>query len=235
MAILRDNGAEILAPNPDREVTPFSVAAHMVYEVEHPYLQGEPSGVLDFSEVVFESTDRHSTIISGTKFHEHAMPTLRFEGAECVGYRSFVLGGIRDPYLIQQIDEFTDGCTQQTMEIAGLDTGAEIKWILYGRDGVMGAMEPERDAPIHELGVLAEVLAPSLEVAHDIAALLEARMIGFPYTGAKTRTAHVAFPFSPLVNDTGPVYRFSVLHVAELEKASHLISLFPIELHEVRG
>jgi hypothetical protein len=54
-------------------------------------------------------------------------------------------------------------------------------------------------------------------------------MIGFPYTGARTRTAHVAFPFSPLVNDTGPVYRFSVLHIAELEAATDLTRLFPIE------
>jgi hypothetical protein len=235
MAIVRETEAEIFAPNPEREVTPFSVAAHMVYEVEHPYLQGEPTGVLDFSSVTFEATHRRSTIIRGTKLHAHSMPTLRFEGAERVGYRSFVLGGIRDPYLIQQIDDYTAGCTQQTIDIAGPDTGASITWILYGRDGVMGSMEPERDAPIHELGVLAEVLAPTLDAAHDVAALLEARMIGFPYTGAKTRTAHVAFPFSPLVNDTGPVYRFSVLHIAELEQAGDLTTLFPIDHEEVGG
>lgn len=235
MAVMEPTQFEILAPNPVREVTPFSTAAHMVYEVEHPFLQGEPSGVLDFSEVTFEPTGRRSTVVRGTKFHEHAMPTLRFEGAERVGYRSFVLGGIRDPFLIEQIDEYTAGCTQQTLDIAGHDVGAEITWILYGRDGVMGPMEPQRDAPIHELGVLAEVLASSQEVAHDVAALLEARMIGFAYSGAKTRTAHVAFPFSPLVNDTGPVYRFSVLHVAELAQASDLTSLFPIEHLAVRA
>jgi Acyclic terpene utilisation family protein AtuA len=235
MAVMETTQFEIVAPNPAREVTPFSAAAHMVYEVEHPFLQGEPSGILDFSEVTFEPTGRRSTVVRGTKFHEHAMPTLRFEGAERVGFRSFVLGGIRDPFLIEQIDEYTAGCTQQTLDIAGHDLGAEIAWILYGRDGVMGSMEPQRDTPIHELGVLAEVLAPSQEVAHDVAALLEARMIGFAYSGAKTRTAHVAFPFSPLVNDTGAVYRFSVLHVAELARASDLTGLFPIEHIAVRA
>jgi hypothetical protein len=233
MAIIQDSRFEILAPNPEREVTPFSVAAHMVYEVEHPHLQGEPTGILDFSEVRFEETGRRSTTVSGTRFHEHSMPTLRFEGTELVGYRSFVLGGIRDPFLIARIDEYTAGCTEQTLQIADAHGEVDIKWILYGRDGVMGDMEPERDAPVHELGVLAEVLAPSQEMAHDVAALLEARMIGFAYTGAKTRTAHVAFPFSPLVNDTGPVYRFSVLHVAELERESDLAGLFPIEHVEV--
>ncbi len=229
VAVMQDSQFEIVAPNPDRVVTPFSVAAHMVYEVEHPYLQGEPTGILDFSEVTFDETGRHSTVVRGTRFHEHAVPTLRFEGAERVGYRSFVLGGIRDPFLIRQIDDYTAGCAQQTLDLAGADDSVRIEWILYGRDGVMGGMEPERDAAIHEIGVLAEVLAPTQEVAHDVAALLEARMIGYVYPGAKTRTAHVAFPFSPLVNDTGPVYRFSVLHVAELARASDLVDLFPIE------
>lgn len=229
LAVMQDSQFEIIAPNPHREVTPFSVAAHMVYEVEHPYLQGEPTGTLDFSEVRFESTGRRSTIVRGTRFTEHATPTLRFEGAERVGYRSFVLGGIRDPFLIQQIDDYTAGCERQTRELAGVDDLVRIEWILYGRDGVMGRMEPERDGPIHEIGVLAEVLAPSQEMAHDVAALLEARMIGYAYPRAKTRTAHVAFPFSPLVNDTGPVYRFSVLHIAELARPSDLVDLFPIE------
>ena len=229
VAVMQDRQFEIIAPNPEREVTPFSVAAHMVYEVEHPYLQGEPTGILDFSEVRFEPTDRRSTVVRGTRFHEHVMPTLRFEGAERVGFRSFVLGGIRDPFLIRQIDDYTAGCERQTRELAGVDESVRIEWILYGRDGVMGAMEPERGGPVHELGVLAEVLAPTQEVAHDVAALLEARMIGYVYPGAKTRTAHVAFPFSPLVNDTGPVYRFSVLHIAELADHADLIDLFPIE------
>jgi hypothetical protein len=229
LAVMEDSHFEIIAPNPDREVTPFSVAAHMVYEVEHPYLQGEPTGTLDFSGVSFEPTGRRSTIVRGTRFTEHATPTLRFEGAERVGYRSFVLGGIRDPFLIEQIDDYTAGCEQQTRELAGVDDSVRIEWILYGRDGVMGGMEPERDGPIHEIGVLAEVLAPSQEVAHDVAALLEARMIGYAYPGARTRTAHVAFPFSPLVNDTGPVYRFSVLHIAELARPADLVDLFPIE------
>jgi len=232
MAIVDGDQFEVVAPNPARKVTPFSVAAHMVYEVEHPYLQGEPTGVLDFSDVVFEETGNRSTLVRGTQFHVHQRPTIRFEGAERVGFRSIVLGGIRDPFLIAKLDEYMAGCTEQTLALAD-QPGVSLNWIVYGRDGVMGEMEPERDHPGHEVGILAQILGPSQEVAHDVAALLEARMIGFPYSGAKTRTAHVAFPFSPLVNDTGAVYRFSVLHVAELAKPSELTSLFPIEYFKV--
>ena len=228
MAVINGDHFEVVAPNPAREVTPFSVAAHMVYEVEHPYLQGEPTGILDFSGVVFEETGHRSTRVRGTQFHPHERPTIRFEGAERIGYRSIVLGGIRDPFLIAKLDEYMAGCTEQTLELAGR-TDVSLNWIVYGRDGVMGEMEPERDRPGHEVGILAQVMGPSQEVAHDVAALLEARMIGFPYSGAKTRTAHVAFPFSPLVNDTGAVYRFSLLHVVELADPSELTTLFPID------
>jgi hypothetical protein len=234
MGILHPSEFEVIAPNPMREVTPVSVAAHMVYEVEHPYFQGEPNGVLDFSDVRFLATDHDSTTVSGTKFVRHERPTLRFEGAELAGYRSFLLGGIRDPFLIAQIDEYIEGCTTQTRELMGAVDDFKIGWVVYGRDGVMGEMEPQRDRPAHELGVLAQVLAPTQEFAHDVAALLEARMIGFAYPGAKTRTGHVAFPFSPLVNDTGPVYRFSVLHIAELADGGDLTRLFPIEYERVR-
>jgi len=228
MAVINGDHFEVVAPNPAREVTPFSVAAHMVYEVEHPYLQGEPTGILDFSGVVFEETGHRSTRVRGTQFHPHERPTIRFEGAERIGYRSIVLGGIRDPFLIAKLDEYMAGCTEQTLELAGRPD-VSLNWIVYGRDGVMGEMEPERDRPGHEVGILAQVMGPSQEVAHDVAALLEARMIGFPYSGAKTRTAHVAFPFSPLVNDTGAVYRFSLLHVVELADPSELTTLFPID------
>jgi hypothetical protein len=234
VAELREDSFEIIAPNPMRSVTPFSVAAHMVYEVENPYLQGEPTGTLDFSEVRFDATDRASTIVSGTKFPRLAQPTLRFEGAELSGYRSFLVGGIRDPYLIRRLDEYIEGCTEQTRTLLGSGSDElQVDWIVYGRDGVMGEMEPLRHETGHEVGIVAQILASTQEAAHDAAALLEARMIGFDYSGAKTRTANFAFPFSPVVQNTGAVYEFSVLHIVELASAHDLRALFPIEYSRV--
>ena len=83
------------------------------------------------------------------------------------------------------------------------------------------------------MGILAQVLAPTQERAHDVAALLEARMIGFAYEGAQTRTAHIAFPFSPLIGDAGGVYRFGVLHIVELEDPADALNLFPIVYRDV--
>jgi len=175
---------------------------------------------------VFEEA---ATRVWNTRFRRRDRPTLRFEGAERRGYRSIVLGGIRDPYLIDQIDSFIKGCSEQVKELDGDEGGYELDWKVYGRDAVMGSMEPYRGCDLHEVGVLAQVLAPAQERAHDIAALLEARMIGFAYEGARTRTANVAFPLCPIVVDTGPVYRFSILHVVELSDERELVRLFPTE------
>jgi hypothetical protein len=129
---------------------------------------------------------------------------------------------------------FIEGCEQQLREIEGDEDDFELDWQVYGRDAVLGEMEPMRArADLHEVGILVQVLAPNQERAHDVAALLEARMIGFAYEGARTRTAHIAFPFSPLVNDTGAVYRFGVLHLVELGDERELTSLFPIEYRNV--
>lgn len=237
VATLRKNEIVLESPNPARRITPRSVSSHMVYEVEHPFFQEEPEGRLDFSGVEFESVnDGRATRIRGTQFQRRERPTHRFEGAELRGYVSFMVGATRDADLIAQIDAFVEGTERQTRELEGDDQDFKIDWKLYGRDAVLGTSEPLRDRKdLHELGMLVQVLASTQERAHDVAALLEARMIGFAYPGAKTRTAHIAFPFSPLVTDGGPCYRFSVMHVVETERPQELLELFPIEYRNVRG
>ncbi len=234
VATLRNEEILLEVPNPERRVTPRSVSSHMVYEVEHPYLQEEPEGQLDFSAVQFESAkEGRATILRGTRFHKRDRPTHRFEGASLRGYRSIMIGATRDPGLIARIDEFVQGTERQTRELED-DQDFKIDWKLYGRDAVLGMSEPMRDRKdLHELGMLVQVLAPTQRRAHDVAALLEARMIGFAYPGAKTRTAHIAFPFAPLVADVGPCYHFSIMHIVETEHPRELIDLFPIEYSEV--
>jgi hypothetical protein len=237
VATLQHDQVLLESPNPARTVTPRSVSSHMVYEVEHPYLQEEPEGQLDFSAVRLEPVrDGRATVLKGTQFHKRERPTHRFEGAALRGYTSFMVGATRDEALIAQIDAFCKGTEAQTRELEADQLDFEIAWKLYGRDAVLGKSEPRRDRKdLHELGMLVQVLAPTQERAHDVAALLEARMIGFAYSGAKTRTAHIAFPFAPLVTDGGGSYHFSIMHIIETEKPSELLDLFPIEYRNVGG
>lgn len=235
IGVLRREDFILESPNPDRRVTPRTVAGHMVYEVEHPFLQEEPMGTLDFSAVEMEPVfNGTATRVWGTRFLPREKPTLRFEGAELRGYRSTLLGATRDPFLIRQLDSYIDGCTRELRNLEQDQLDFEFDWSVYGRDAVLGRAEPLRHRrDLHEVGILAQVLAPTQERAHDVAALLEARMIGFAYEGARTRTAHIAFPFSPVIGDSGGVYRFGVLHVVALENSADLLNLFPIDYRDV--
>jgi hypothetical protein len=234
-ATVRERDFDIRTMNPARGVTPFSVAAHMVYESEHPYVQEEPEGTQDFSEVTVEVVDEKAVRVSGTKFTRRDRPTIKVEGSTLVGYRSFFLGGNRDPWFIAKIDEVVKGVTELSRKILeGADYEYEIDWKIYGRDAVMGVMEPNPSVDgAHEIGVLVQALAPTQEQAHDVATVLEGQIIGFSAPGSKTRTANIAFPFSPLIVDAGPSYRFEVFHIVELDGPDDFAKLFPIEFKNI--
>jgi hypothetical protein len=234
-AIVRDDDFVIETPNPARKITPFSVAAHMIYESEHPYIQEEPGGTQDFSAMKVAQLTERSAAISGTRYTPRVTPTLKVEGSAEIGYRSFTLGGLRDVALIARLDNFIDTINEEVRRDLGSLAGqCQIDWKIYGRDAVMGPMEPHPSVEgLHEVGVLVQVLGPTQAIAHDVCQYAEARMIGFSYPGSKTRTANVAFPMSPLIHDSGPVYRFDIYHVAQLDDWEQLSSIFPVEVIEV--
>jgi hypothetical protein len=234
-AIVRDADVVVRTPNPDRRITPFSVAAHMIYESEHPYLQEEPGGTQDFSAMQVEQLDERAVAISGTRYLPRALPTLKLEGSAEIGYRSFTIGGIRDEALIHRLDAFVAQVESEVhAKLGPLAESCRLDWKVYGRDAVMGPMEPRPSVDgLHEVGLLLQVLGPTQEAAHDVCQFAEARMIGYSYPGSRTRTANIAFPMSPLIQDAGPVYRFDVYHVAQLDSWEQLATTFPMELVEV--
>jgi hypothetical protein len=234
-ATVRESDFEIRTMNPARGVTPFSVAAHMVYESEHPYVQEEPEGTQDFSDVTVDVVDERAVRVSGTKFTPRDRPTIKVEGSTLVGYRSFFVGGNRDPWFIAKVDEVIRGVTDLSRKILeGADFDYEIDWKIYGRDAVMGEMEPNPSVEgVHEIGILVQALAPTQEQAHDVATVLEGQLIGFSASGSRTRTANIAFPFSPLIVDAGPSYRFEVFHIVELDSAGDFAKLFPMDFKTI--
>lgn len=202
--------------SPHARCTPLSVAAHTLYEKSRPDLLPGPDGVLDVTGCRFEAVDDRTVRVSGSVHLDAPHPTLKLEGAATVGYRSVFMGGVRDPILIRQIDSFLDTLrTTLTGFHPELGTGeAQLHFHVYGRNGVMGPLEPETAAPI-ELGILAEVTAPTADKAKAMASLARIGMLHLPYDGQIATAGNFALPLNPMEASIGPVCRFSVYHVAD--------------------
>jgi len=90
--------------------------------------------------------------------------TVKLEGAELVGFQTIIVGGIRDPFIIRRLDGWLEqvrGRIEASVaEILGLrKSDYRLNFHVYGRDAVMGALEPMRDAPAHEIGLVLEATA----------------------------------------------------------------------------
>ena len=72
---------------------------------------------------------------------------VKLEGAGKVGERYVGMVGIRDPYTIAHVDEVIGWARDKVRERFGETTGYELHYTVYGRDGVMGELEPMRDRP----------------------------------------------------------------------------------------
>src|SRR6185437_9847660 len=93
-------------------------------------------------------------------------------------------------------------------------TGVEIVTRVYGRDGVMGELEPVTRFEGHEAFILWDVIAPSQEQAHAVATSLSHMALHNPIPHWSGLISAVAFPFAPAEIDRGPVFAFSLDHVA---------------------
>jgi hypothetical protein len=94
----------------------------------------------------------------------------------------------------------------------------------------MGASEPRRDVGVpHEIGLVMEVVAATQEMADTICAFARATLMHHHYPGRKATAGNLALPFAPSDVPLGPVYRFNVYHLLDVEDPC---AIFPLELVE---
>lgn len=218
-ATLERDAFTIAPPNPSYRCTPLSVAAHSLYENADPFKLREPPGVVDLTTSSYEAVDERTVRVTGTNFEPASRSTIKLEGAALTGYRSMVLGGIRDPFILRQLDDWLARVREAAAtRIAASFPGMPYELVIrtYGRDGVMGAREPHRE-PAHEVLVAFEVTAADQESAHAMADDLRHIALHFPipeWHGLITVLAHA---HSPAVIDLGPSYRFVFHHVMTVD------------------
>jgi len=216
----------------ERRCRTTSVAAHTLYEKDHPYHLHGPGLELHLEDCRFEPVSDRAVKVSGSRLTVPADYTIKLEGAARVAFRTIVVAGVRDPILVEKIDEITRG-TADSVRSQFPDVPRSryrILFHVYGRDGVMGEREP-RPTPAHELGLVVDVTAETQELANTIAAAARSTLLHYPCPGRKSTAGNLAFPFSPADIATGPVYRFTVYHLVTVDDP---LELFPIDYRTIR-
>jgi hypothetical protein len=230
--VLRGDGFVVEPLNPARRCTETSVAAHTLYEKSHPYLLPGPGGTTDLSACTFRQVDDRAVEVKGSRFVPSPAYTVKLEGAELVAYRTIVVAGIRDPAMLAELPATEGAVVELTRNYFDRIPPAEYRILFhhYGLDGVMGASEPRRgQATPHEIGLVLEVVAPTQEMADTICAFTRATLLHYGFPGRKATAGNLAFPFAPNDVPLGPVYRFNVYHLLQVEDPT---ALFPLELVE---
>lgn len=216
---LKDDHFVLEPLNPVERCTIASVAAHTLYEKTHPYRLPGPGGITDLSETVFEQLDERRVKVSGSKFIPSDVYTVKLEGAKKVGYRSIFIAGIRDPIAIEHIDEIIARVEKEVQEyFSEVPTESyQMVFHVYGKNGVMGEYEQEKNFTPLELCIILEVAAATQDMATAICSRARTEMLHSPYEGRIATAGNIALPFTPLEIPLGSVCKFNVYHLLELE------------------
>lgn len=236
VATMRADSFDLTPLSPFERCTPLSVASHTLYEKTRPDRLPGPGGILNLDSAQYTQITEKTTRVSGAVFEPSKVYQIKLEGVQHLGYRSIFVGGIRDPILISQIDEFLEEIRNYTQGLfPALDKSEECRLIyhIYGRDGVMGPLEPN-PTPGHEICILGEVVAPEQELSYTIANNARASILHWPYKGQLATTGNFASPLSPHEQAAGPVFKFSLYHLVDLTVGEEM-SLFPVSFHHVQS
>lgn len=215
--------------------TPLSIAAHSLYENGDPYLHTECSGILDLTHSTFEQADEKTVRVTGSAFRDKPF-TVKLEGAEQLGFQSVMIGGIRDPYIIRQLDDWLGKITEyihrSVEQVLGDQVAREdykLVFHIYGKNAVMGPLEPD-PVPTHEVGIVTEVTAPTQELATQIVKMCRQPLLHAPIPEWRGAITGFACLHNPAELERGPVWRFNLNHVAEPNDWRDMFRLDVVEL-----
>ena len=204
--------------------TPYTVSAHMLYENADPHVLHEPGGRLDVTNAAYEDAGDGAVRVTGSVWVPDDAYALKLEGARVAGHQVTSLVLVREPRYVARIDEWCESLAARLDELARAQGGPggsggpgdhRIELRRIGVDATLGALEPERGAPV-EVGVLLLVTAASPELALDLARLANPHLLHHPLPGDESLPSF-AFPYSPAETVRGPVHEFCLDHVLRVD------------------
>ena len=218
---------KVTAMLPEQRCTVASVAAHAMYERSNPYYEHFLGGHIDMHDCLYEQFDERTTRVTGPRFVPASELRVKLEGAGKVGERFVGLVGVRDPYTISRIDDVIAWARDQVRARFGAD-GYQLTFTVYGRDGVMGELEPLRDRPSHELCVVVQGVAPTKEMAEEVCLTGFRQMFYARLPDVKGSAGGVAFILDEVL-PASPAYRWTINHTMRVDDP---MELFPTHIVE---
>ena len=137
----------LLTPtNPERRATVRSIAEHSLYEQRDPYSIYQPGGYVDTREACYEAVDERTVKVSGSRWVP-APCKVKLEDAGLVGFRSCIIGSIRDEGVIRNLDRLIEAAVARTQDNFPDISPETYRLIfhIFGRDGTLGPLEPLKE------------------------------------------------------------------------------------------
>ena len=227
MGEISHGDVKVTAMLPAQRCTIASVAGHAMYERSNPYDEFFAGGRLDMRHCHYEQFDERTTRITGSRFVPSEKIRVKLEGSGKVGERYVGLCGIRDPYTIAHVDRVIEWAREQVRARFG-DGGYELHYKVYGRDGVMGELEPLRNQPGHELCVMVQGVAPTREMAEEVTLIGLRQMFYARLPDVKGTAGSVSFPLDEVLHASA-AYRWTLNHTVAVDSG---LELFPTHMTE---
>ena len=215
----------VTAMSPLQRCTVASVAGHAMYERSNPFEEFFAGGKLDMTDCVYEQVSEKTTRITGSRFIPSPKVRVKLEGAGKVGERFVGICGIRDPYTIANVDRVIEWARTQVRARFGT-SGYELHYNVYGRDGVMGDLEPLRDQPGHELCIMVQGVAPTAKMAEEVTMIGLRQMFYARLPDVKGTAGSVSFPLDEVLH-ASPAYRWTLNHTVAVNDP---MELFPTHM-----
>ena len=213
---------EVTAMSPEQRCTVASVAGHAMYERSNPYHEFVAGGMLDMTHCHYDQVADKTTRVTGMEFVPAEEFRVKLEGSGKLGERYVGMAGIRDPYTIAHVDEVIAWARAQAEERFGKQ-GWELHYNVFGRNGIMGDMEPLKDQPGHELCVVVQGVAPTREMAEEVTMTGTRQLFYARLPDVKGTAGGVSFVLDEVLH-ASPAYRWTLNHTMAV---SDPLELFP--------
>ncbi|QDO89509.1 DUF1446 domain-containing protein [Ornithinimicrobium ciconiae] len=229
IATITHDDVKVTAMAPWQRCTVASVAGHAMYERSTPYFEYFAGGMLDMTDCVYEQFDERTTRVTGQRVVPvEGKVTVKIEGSGWVGEKYLGFAGIRDPYTIANIDKVIELSKGQVADEFN-DVDYHLSFTVYGKNGVMGDLEPVKEITSHELGIAIEGVAETAELAEAVT-LYATRQLFYARLPEVKGTAGTAAFLTDEVLPASASYRWTMNHIVPVDDPMSLFDLHVVDV-----